>query len=59
MTILRGGKVKGKRRKRGPVASSQVGMNAPLGDLQDQVRDRSSWRKPVWVLGVKNNLMAT
>lgn len=30
-----------------------VAMNATLGDLKDQVRDRSSWRKSMGLLGYK------
>lgn len=32
-------------------------MNAPLGDMKERVRDISSWRKYVSLLGVKNDLI--
>lgn len=33
-------------------------MDATLGDLEEQVRDISFWRKYMWFLGVKNDLIA-
>lgn len=35
-----------------------VAMGASLEDLKEQVRDRLSWKKSMWVLEVENDLVA-